>query len=305
MRAESLLDPGVLTITDTSELRARYIAKLLKPFHEQILISSYLDDSSEPTSRKRSWKSDDNQLITRWTLHVNPHQTTESKQHDHRRNLELFNPQWVRFYDCQIQSNTLKAADIYKILALASVIGGHQVLMDLSVLCRCPNYIQKSGTTQARSIYQLYVVNDVKMTRLDVQRRLLEMALYNHFLWRYEYHRDRIQLKNKEKSRNAPNKIPEKKTRIATCALDSLVIDCLEISVQEYDSNCSKYASQREKIRKIKDEGKNLFNFNERLSEIGDKNGWILVPMRRMKSAFDDNIMVKTEQYAILCIWVL
>ena len=105
------------------------------------------------------------------------------------------------------------------------------------------------------------------MVRLDVQQRLLEMTLYKHFLWRYDYHRNRIQLKNKAKFRNAPSKIPEQKKRIATYVLDSLVVDCLEISVQEYDSNCSKYASQREKIRKIKDEGKKLFDFNQRLSE--------------------------------------
>ena len=150
------------------------------------MISSYLDDISESTSRKRSWESDDSQSITRWTLHVNPHQTTESNQHDHRRNLEIFNPPLVRFYDYQVQSKTLKAAEIYKILTLASVIGGRQVLIDLSVLCRCPNQFQKFSTTQARSIYQLYMVNDVKMARLDVQRRLLETALYNNFFWRYD-----------------------------------------------------------------------------------------------------------------------
>ena len=32
--------------------------------------------------------------------------------------------------------------------------------------------------------------------------------------------------------------------------------------------------------------------------KIEDENGWTLVPMRRMKSAFDDNTIVKTEQYA-------
>ena len=290
----------MLTVTDTSKLRARYIAKLLKPFHEHIEISHNLS-----MSQKRLREGDDSLLsqpLARLARPVFLDEVTESKQHNYRETLRTFNPRWLDFYDTQIESGLFPAATIYYILALASVIGGHQVLIDLSDICRksLPQ-VPDTNTDQAASIYWLYQHAELTIACLQTEQRLRTIQFYKHFSLRHDYHHYRL----KAKTRKERTGTRDQNKNAASYALDDLALECLHTSAEDKTKDPATYNTAREKIRGIKDKGKKLFQFNEQLSDtLGDMNGWILLPIRPIKCAFDKDISINAKEYVILFIYI-
>ena len=225
---------------------------------------------------------------------------------DRCRNLETLGSDWARFYSTQADSTGLSPDEVYHILALASAIASPQVLLDVADLCRSmsdqPSEMQQEMNQTAKA-YWLYNHAEASIISNQVRQRGLAVFLYQQFKALHEHHQH--VLKETRKNRrlkgykpSLPAQSSGKPKDSTSYALDDLVGDCH--NAKNVQLNGEYYQRERSKIKRLKDQGEALSNFNERFRKgYGSIGVWRLLPMRRIRSAFDGNVYVSVKQYAI------
>ena len=262
----------------------------------------HLDQFSElaPLSRKRPFECDSKNSPEPFSKKIRPFLcdlSAEYEQHDRSEALQRIGPHWLQCYSALVKSDVLPADKIYHILALVSTVGSPQVLSDLLDLCRT---IPDLGTSHEGRLYWLYQTLEVTNLRHTFRQRMIAIALYTRFRSLQDNHRTQQQPRRRRLPA-AANGAARPNTRMASLALDDLVASCVGASLEDVRRYPENYKLHREKITKIKDKGKKLFDFNERLSaDLGYTTMWTLLPMRRMKSFLDKEMFVNSEQYVIL-----
>jgi len=289
-------------MTDPVTLRARYLERLLKPAHDHIRQLHYLDQFSElvPLSSKRPLDCDSRNSPEPSSKKVRPFLcdlSAKYEQHDRSEALQRIGPRWLQCYSALVDSDVLPADKIYHILALVSTVGSPQVLSDILDLCRT---IPDLGNNHESRLYWLYQTLEVTNLRHTFRQRMIAIALYTRFRSLQDDHRTKQQPRRRRLP-TAADGAARPNTRMASLALDDLVASCVGAPLEDVRQYPENYKLHREKIIKIKDKGKKLFDFNERLSaDLGYATMWTLLPMRRMKSFLDKEMFVNSEQYVIL-----
>lgn len=300
-RAEIRLNPNISTVTDPVTLRAKYFERLLKPAHDHIRQSHYLDQFSElaPLSSKRPLECDSRNSPKPSSKRIRPFLcdlNTEYKQHDRSETLRRIGLHWLQCYSALVDSNVLPADKIYYILALVSTVGSPQVLFDILDLCRI---IPDLGTSHEGRLYWLYQTLEVTNLCHGFRQRMIAIALYTRFRSLQNNHRTKQQPRRRRLP-TAANRAPRPNIKMVSLALDDLVASCIGTPLKDMRQYPENYKLHREKITKIKDKGKKLFDFNERVSaDLGYTTMWTLLPIKRMKSFLDKEMFVNPEQYVI------
>ena len=312
-RAEALLHSRVLPHNDPLELRAIYIEKLLQQFHSQIAGSRFVDQLHQhvfTSLQKRPFPlSNEDSTIPvakkpRRPLFLEVSVATDE---DRCRNLETLGSDWARFYSTQADSTGLSPDEVYQILALASAIASPQVLLDVADLCRSmsdrPSEMKQEMKQEMNRIakaYWLYNHAEASIVSNQARQRGLALFLYQQFKALREHYQHL--LKENRKNRRLKGYKPSLPTLSSgkpkdstSYALDDLVGDCH--NAKDMELNAKYYEEERNKIKKLKDQGEALFNFNERFRKgYGSIRVWRLLPMRRIRSAFDGNVYVSFKQ---------
>ena len=222
------------------------------------------------------------------------------------RNLETLGPDWAQYYRTQVNSTVLSLDEVYQILALASAIASPQVLLDVADLCQSmsdhPSEMEREMNQTAKA-YWLYNHAEASIISNQVRQRGLAVFLYQQFKALQEHHqhllkenRKNCRLKGYKPSLPTPSSGKPKDSTSYT--LNNLVDDCH--NAKNVQLNKKYYQREQTKIKRLKDQGEAIVNFNERFRKgCGSIRVWRLLSMRRIRSAFDGNVYVSVKQYAI------
>lgn len=308
-RAEALLHSRVLSHNDPLELRAIYIEKLLQQFHSQIAGSRFVNQLHQHVftslQKRPFFLSNEDSTIPvakkpRRPLFLEVSVATDE---DRCRNLETLGSDWARFYRTQADSTELSPDEVYQILGLVSAIASPQVLLDVADLCRSmsdrPSEM-KQEMNQTAKAYWLHNHAEASIVSNQVRQRGLAVFLYQQFKALHEHHQHLLKENRKNRRLKAykpslPTPSSGKPKDSTSYALDDLVGDCH--NAKDVQLNAKYYQEERNKIKKLKDQGEALFNFNERFRKgYGSIGVWRLLPMRRIRSALDGNVYVNFKQ---------
>ncbi|KAI9796726.1 MAG: hypothetical protein M1835_003307 [Candelina submexicana] len=307
-RAEALLHSNVLSHNDPLELRARYIERLLQQFHLQVTSSCHVDQlysHVSSSSRKRPFDSI-SEGTTESEVRKNPRalffDMSIATNKDHRQNLETLGSDWASYYSTQVRSTGLPSAEIYQILALVSAIGSPQVLLDIADLCRSMSkqpYEMSPQVNQMFKAYWLYNNAEASILSGHVRQRLLAVFIYEQFKALDNCHQrlldENRKIRNRKDHKGSLTGRPKDST---SYALDDLVAYCHNTTPENVQLHPNHYKAERSKIKRLKDKGKALFDFSERF-QIGrvSMNVWMLLPMRKIRSAFDEDVYARPKDY--------
>jgi len=215
--------------------------------------------------------------------------------------ISRFSAEWAQFYRDQLASQGITPNDMHHILALVSAVGCPQVMADLTDMLQDTEAPPPSNNP-IQAALNLYTNAEKSLLRSKIWMRYASDYMYLAFeeIKKSTQSRQKSlkqarrtaarQDKKIAKSEASGGGIPALTKRGASYALEQLAADALEVSVEELAQHQRRNA-YKERIRKIKDEGKAAHRFNE----ICNQRLWILVPAQDMASPLDNSMIVKSN----------
>jgi len=222
--------------------------------------------------------------------------------------ISRFGAEWTQYYRDQVDSQLRTPEDMYLILALVSAVGCPQVMADLTDMLR-DTQTPPPGNNRTQAALNLYTDAEKSLLRSKIWMRYASIYMYLAFedikksvqsrqgSWkvarRKAARQDKRLIQSGASTRvNPPSTVTNK---AAFYALEQLAADALGVSLEEL-RQLERRKAYKQKIRKIKDEGKAAHIFNE----ICKQRLWILVPAQNMASPLDDSIVVKPNMYKFI-----
>ena len=213
--------------------------------------------------------------------------------------ISRFGAEWTRFYRDQVDSQRRTPEDVHLILALVSAVGCPQVMADLTDMLR-DTRTRPPGNNRTQTALNLYTDAEKSLLRSKVWMRYASIYMYLAFeeisksvksrqgSWKVARRKAARQEKRIIESGATTTSPLTVRKRAASHALEQLAAQALGVSVEELCQH-ERVKAYKEKIRKIKNEGKEAYSFNEACKQ----KVWILLPAQNMASPLDDNLVVK------------
>ena len=301
------MSSGQLPSTSPTELRLRYIQRLVKPLYDELESARHLGQNQ--VKRKGSFPH----------IGTAEHQTKRVKHLPFALSIPVadrvgapdkdtiaekisrFGAEWTQFYRDQVDFQGRTPEDMHLILALVSAVGCPQVMADLSDMLR-DTQTPPPGNNRTQVALNLYTDAEKSIRRSKIWMRYASIYMYLAFenikmsvqsrqgSWKAARRKAARQDKKLMESGASTRATPPSTVRnkAASYAFEQLAADGLGVSVEELRQHERRKAYKR-KIRRIKDEGKEAHSFNE----ICNQKVWILLPAQNMASPLDDTIVVK------------
>jgi len=212
-----------------------------------------------------------------------------------------FSADWTQFYRDQVDSQLRTPEDMHLILALVSAVGCPQVMADLTDMLRVTQ-TSSLGNNQTQAALNLYTDAEKSLLRSKIWMRYASIYMYLAFedikksvqsrqgAWKVARRKAARQDKRRMESGASTQDIPPSTVtnKAASYALEQLAADALGVPVEEL-CQLEMRKAYKEKIRRIKDEGRAAHGFNE----ICKQRLWILIPAQNMASPLDHSFVVK------------
>lgn len=304
--SEAVLNSGQLPSISSTELRLRYIRQLVKPLYDEVESARHLEQNH--VKRKSSFPHISTVDQTKKVKHLPFALSIPVEERDCVLNKDTiaekisgFSAEWTQFYRDQVDSQRRTPKDMHFILALVSAVGCPQVMADLTDMLRVTQ-TPSLGNNRTQAALNLYTDAEKSLRRSKIWMRYASIYMYLAFedikksvqsrqgLWkaarRKVVRQDKKRIESGASTKGTPQLSVTNKA--ASYALEQLAADALGVSVEEL-CQLEQRNAYKQKIRKIKDEGKAAHSFNE----ICKQRLWILVPAQNMASPLDDSFVVK------------
>lgn len=217
--------------------------------------------------------------------------------------ITAFNPLWAPFYTAQIQARSLKPQDVYHVLVLVSTVACPQVLADILDLLQSLD-VPSNSANYAMAAVTLYNHGHASIVQGQLRKRYAAAYLYARFEFFCTSVREEIQQKRTVRRRLARNPSPttssSSKAKASSYALDRLTAEVFDISVEKLH-DLRDVRQHRERIRKIKDEGKVAQGFDSKCGQ----SLWNLLPTQEIRSPLDSGFSVRPAMYVTLLLLIV
>jgi len=297
-QGEALSQSAPLASTDPTRLRLRYIQILVEPLQDELRRSECLCITRSAKRRKSAKEIDHADCKIKKMRHlpfsINPTRSAASEDSAVRRQFSGLGAPWVSYYD-QLKTNGTLPYEAQMILACVACVACNETMHDLAWILRDTRELPSSQnlTEAALDLYTNAEANLIgsklrmSYAAICIYRRFEQLTIAQQDLMKRRRQRRQVATRSGLKPNNACSK-----KKASSYVLDQITAEALGISVDELEQRKDCQIC-RERVRKIKDEGKVAHEFEQ---QCGEKL-WILIPHRDTAAPFDQNFIVNSTRY--------